>query len=358
MRRTKFKTVGWDLGGAHIKTAALDAYGNVIDLCQRKCPLWLGMDQFHQTMASCPAEYFEGGIEHALTMSGEMVDFFNNRQQGVDALLAAAFKYLSASNTYIFSDGLGLVKAEDRKTLSYKTIGSANWQASALICAHYLDSALLIDIGSTTADIVPVKNGVVDAVSGDHERLYRDHLVYTGVVRTPLMAVTQHIQFQGHKVPIMAEQFATMADVYFMTGELAADKSQYATADGETFSQSSCARRIARMIGRDLDDADMKVWKQTAFAVRESQLLRLLAAVHRQLVVFDSSSPACIIGAGVGRFLAKEIAVRLSLPYLDFAMLFPSRIANNSWNPADCACAVSVAGLLQQQSRAAKCQIL
>jgi len=43
----------------------------------------------------------------------------------------------------------------------------------------------------------------------DADRLACEELVYTGVVRTPLMALADRIPFGGQWIPAMAEHFAT-----------------------------------------------------------------------------------------------------------------------------------------------------
>jgi len=53
-----------------------------------------------------------------------------------------------------------------------------------------------------------------------------------------------------------------------------------------------------------------------------------------------------LIGAGVGRFLVKQIAMNLGRPYLDFSDLFPIPVIQSDMNAADCAPAAAVAYLV------------
>ena len=72
-----------------------------------------------------------------------------------------------------------------------------------------------IDAGTTTTDLVPLEGGAVAARGySDGERLAEGELVYTGVVRTPVMAVARTAPFDGRMQRIAAERFATMADVW------------------------------------------------------------------------------------------------------------------------------------------------
>ncbi len=198
-------------------------------------------------------------------------------------------------------------------------IASANWHASASLAARRCSDGLLIDIGTTTADLIPFRNGVV-ANSGytDAERLQTGELVYTGVVRTPVMAIAQDATFRGKKQRTAAERFATMGDVYRLTGELPEDADPYPTADQRGKSREESASRLARMLGMDGSDAAMSDWVALAnnFAGRQ---LALLEEAANQVLTAASVSPAVpIVGAGCGRFLALRLAEALGSPYLDF----------------------------------------
>src|SRR6476661_2268558 len=68
---------------------------------------------------------------------------------------------------------------------------AANWLALATFAGRCAPdgSALLVDIGSTTADLIPLRDGrPVPSARTDPERLKSGELVYTGVRRTPACA--------------------------------------------------------------------------------------------------------------------------------------------------------------------------
>ena len=68
---------------------------------------------------------------------------------------------------------------------------AANWLALATAAARFVADGrgLLIDIGSTTTDLIPLDQGKV-VVQGrtDTERLRTGELVYAGIRRTPICA--------------------------------------------------------------------------------------------------------------------------------------------------------------------------
>jgi (4-(4-[2-(gamma-L-glutamylamino)ethyl]phenoxymethyl)furan-2-yl)methanamine synthase len=189
-------------------------------------------------------------------------------------------------------------------------IASANWLASAQCVALQAPNALFVDVGSTTTDIIAIDDGkVVCAGITDAYRMANDSLVYTGVVRTPVMALAQKIDFEGSKVNVAAEYFATMADVYRLTCELTTDDAE--TADGKGKTQLESARRLARMIGHDVDTDDfnkslenkeMAKWIKLAFSCRSMQIQQIKTAMQKHL-----KPNMTIIGAGAGSFLVKQI---------------------------------------------------
>ena len=123
-------------------------------------------------------------------------------------------------------------------------IASANWLASAQFAARRCGDGVFVDMGSTTTDIVALRGDRVQAQGmSDAERLASNELVYTGIVRTPVMAVVQRVPFNGAMQRIAAEHFATMADVHRLRGHLDEAHDMAETADGAGKSPVDSARR-------------------------------------------------------------------------------------------------------------------
>jgi len=233
-----------------------------------------------------------------------------------------AFYYMSASEDCFLSNDAVAGQAQ--------LIASANWHASARLLAQYLPHALLIDIGSTTTDIIAVESGVVASPAyTDAARMQADELVYTGVVRTPVMALTQKLMLNHVETNVAAEYFATMADVYRLTRELPEAFDMAESADGAEKTASGSARRLARMVGYDREDMPMQVWRDLALDCRARQLKQVKIAASKKL-----KQGMTIVGAGAGQFLVKALAAELSYPYTDFAALLSSMVNNDSLHAA------------------------
>lgn len=333
--------IGWDLGGAHLKAARLDASGAVDRVFQVACPLWQGLDHLHAAIDAAITD-LGPAPRHAITMTGEMADLFPGRDAGVLELAAAMHRHLPGAALEFYAGDRGFV-AEAAVAAHTGAIASANWLASAALVAARLPAALFVDIGSTTTDIIAVVGGQVRAVGrDDYQRLVSGELVYSGVVRTAVMAVTDAVPFGRDRVPLMAEYFATMADAYRVLGELPDGADLHPTADGGPGDATASRRRLGRMIGRDLDSATEAEWRGLAAALRAAQLKRIRAAASRQVDRACLPADAPLVAAGVGRFLIRDLAQRLGRSCVEFGELVPASAALRG-RVADCAPAAAVA---------------
>lgn len=340
--------IGWDIGGAHVKAAVISA-GKIIAVYQQPCPLWKGLDQLQHAVNAIKQELTGGNSRHAITMTGELVDLFDNRDDGVKQIIQAMTELLPGSEILIFAGQAGFLKPSRIETGHYLSIASANWLASASFAAKQVNSGLFVDCGSTTTDILLLDNGQVQAEGyTDYQRLISQELIYTGIVRTAVMAVTQTAQDQGKKIGLMAEYFATMADVYRVTGELNDKHDQTDTADGAEKTVLASARRLSRMIGCDFYPDELPRWQQFAEDLRAQQIRQIQRGCEVRLSQHRLLQNRPLIGAGIGRFLVKQIALNLDRPYLDFSDLLPAVEIDSDMATADCAPAVAVAYLADQ----------
>lgn len=296
---------GWDIGGAHVKLALVES-GAVKETTQHPCPLWQGVEELRRALADARSRVSDTAT-HAVTLTGELVDLFPDRATGVHEILEVVRRELSA-DTRVYAGPAGLLSLDSASERPLD-VASANWHASAQLLALRGARGVLVDIGSTTTDIVPVSNGGVGHHHvGDHQRLISGELVYTGVVRTPVLGLTHHLKVRGIRVPLMAEMFATTADVYRLNGELPDDADPWPTADGGPRDEEGSARRLLRMVGLDLDIAHgIALARELAEQLRDVQL-RLLVQAFRQVA---SGLPGAVIAAGSGRFLVRAMAQEL-----------------------------------------------
>ncbi len=340
--------VGWDIGGAHLKAARVSG-GELFAVVQSPCPLWRGFDALDRAWRHSEAVLGAGvRTEHAVTMTGELADCFTNRREGVEKILGAVTRYLQKPFK-VYAGDSGFVDAGGAVQCAEQT-ASANWHATAAWLGRQLGAGVLVDIGSTTTDIVPfAPGGAVTPARSDHQRLCSGELVYTGVVRTPVMALAEVVSCGGKSLPLVAELFATAADVYRVLGRLPESADQYPACDGASKTLSASARRLARMFGCDGDDAG--AWTAPAQALAECQMRKIESAYYAVCDAGRVDAGASVVGAGVGWFLARDLARRTGHSYVDFGDLFGAVRADDARLAGDCASAVSLASLVAHACR-------
>lgn len=336
--------IGWDIGGAHLKVAIIN--NKIISHVQQlNCPLWKGIDELSACVGVVKKKVNFENYVHAITMTGELVDCFEDREQGVVSIISEMSNQLSPSLVQYYAGNEGFISSGQAIT-EHNKIASANWLASTHYVASKIENALFIDIGSTTTDIVEVRDHKV-SYSGytDEQRLIARELVYCGVVRTPIFAICKSAQVKGQQIPVINEYFANTADVYRLTDELAAHADLSETLDGCDKDVLGSAVRLARMFANDFKQGEIDVWKDVAKQIRTFQVQVIKDACRHQFMRKNVPLSTPIVGAGVGRFLVRDLAQQLGREYIDFEQLFETDSLNSEFGVGDCAPAASVACL-------------
>ncbi len=245
----------------------------------------------------------------AVTMTGELCDCFETRRQGVSFILKALAEAADQIPIRVWTTS-GFASPKEANSQPLKTASancqplktaSANWLALATFAGRYAPSgpAKVIDVGSTTTDLVPLLDGKpVPRGRTDSERLRCRELVYSGVQRTPICALL------GAKGA--AELFATTLDVYLLLGELPEDADDRNTADGRPATRDAARARLARMLGADSEIFSMTDALVLARDVFSRQLALLQNAIKDQTTVI-SRNPGAVVISGSGEFLARKV---------------------------------------------------
>jgi probable H4MPT-linked C1 transfer pathway protein len=341
-RSSSIDLLGWDIGGVHLKVAAMSG-GRIVAAAQAPYQIRRGLGVVSDALAELP-DWARSAPRHAVTMTAELSALFDDRPAGVAALAEWARTSLSG-RVSIYGGRAGFLEPGNAASHALD-IASANWHATAAFLATRQRDALLVDIGSTTTDVIPIVAGAVAAHGyTDGERLATAELVYTGAVRTPIMALADRLPFSGTDVTLVAEHFATIADVHRLAGGMPPEVDQQETADGRDKSLAASRARLARVLGRDAMDASDGAWDGLARHIAELQLRRLQDACARVLSRPDVATMPPLVGCGAGSFLAARLAARLGLAYRDFASFVPLAEEAGGFWLATCAPAVSVACL-------------
>ena len=337
-------TAGYDVGGAHLKVA-LAENGRTIAVRQIACPLWQGLGHLDASLAEAAA-IISRAESHAVTMTGELCELFPDRQTGVRQILA----YLSTELDADLRVYMGKRGFADTATAMAdpSSVGSMNFLASADLVARNLPDALLVDMGSTTTDIVPVRGGAVVARGlTDGERLATGELVYTGMTRTDVSVVAQRGIFRGRRQRLAAGGFANMGDVRRVLGTLPDDVDQHPTLDGRGKSLEESIARFARCFGCDAPDATLDDWRAAAGDIAGQQMREIRSAIEEVLQATALPANAPIVVAGIGANAIETIARNIGRRSLRFGTLAGAADDCREW-ATRCAPAVAVALLASE----------
>jgi probable H4MPT-linked C1 transfer pathway protein len=325
--------LGLDIGGANLKAATADRRAVSVPFA-----LWKQPDRLPTALADLVAEFPDAG-ELAVTTTGELCDCFETKREGVNAIIDAVEAVANGRAVRVWSTDGGFVGIDEARRNHLK-VAAANWHALATFAGRYVaddDDAVLVDIGSTTTDIIPLKNGVpVNNGRTDWERLANYELIYLGVRRTPVCALM--------RVRTCAELFATTQDVFVVLGFLPEDAENRDTADGRPLTRDYSLARIARMLGGDHETIAEAAILQFAATVKNIMLASIEHGLSSIYLERWKRLPRTVVAGGAGEFLVKTMLEAWSPKSPDRALAIERVVSlNTELGPAVSACAPAYA---------------
>jgi probable H4MPT-linked C1 transfer pathway protein len=333
--------VGWDVGGVNTKVAHV-AGGQVLAVRGRPYELQRAPDILVPLLRELAAEVgaAANGATHAVTMTAELSQMFRTKRDGVAFVLDAVTMAFPSSEVRVFAVD-GRFRTVDEARQMPLAVAAANWAATAHAVARHHPDTLLVDIGTTSTDIIPIVAGhVVSAGLTDPERLSSGELVYTGAVRTPVEAITSHVPLGQTVAGVSAEGFALAGDVHVWRGSLAPADYTSPTPDGRPATREFAGERLARVVCGDREMLDEAAVSSIAGALAAAQMQRVCDAIRRVIARHPSLRTAVV--TGLGAFIADAAARAAGLQVVPLAEELGDAAAR-------CAPAVSVALLLERE---------
>ena len=359
-------TIGIDIGGANLKAVFL-ADTDVGDSSKMfaaeraievSFPMWQKWKELPSAIGRLLLEIAEGEEigQVAVTMTGELADCFATKQEGVafiaDAVdqavnqvfnRTAKAKAIAKPPAFYMTDGNWC--NADCAELNWQRVAASNWHAMASFAARLLpnQTGLMIDVGSTTTDLIPVVDGwPCSRGLTDLTRLQHGELIYAGIGRTPICGLIQEINVPAGRLPLAREMFATVDDALIWRGLGVEDTQCCDTADGRPRTRVDAGRRLAKMLCSDSDEAGVLVDAIAEATCRRIETL-IVEGVERQVEATPVCGDAFLI-VGAGDQLVTGI-VRSKFPQAQCIRL--SEIASRAGSV--CGPALAVAVLLQER---------
>lgn len=290
-----------DIGGANIKVADGLGFAQSYNFAMWKQSSRL-TQQIRTAISEAPL------ADHlAVTMTGELADCFASKTAGVRFILEAVNEAADHRHTRVYLVDGRMVSPQVAATVPLLAAAS-NWHALARFAGRFTSAgpALLIDIGSTTCDVIPLVDGEPAATGmTDTQRLLASELVYTGVERSPICAVISHTPYRGATCPLVQELFATMHDAYLILDKAPEEPANMQTADGRAATKDHARARLGRLIAADELEFNHDDAIALATCAADAQIARLATAINQVCARLPSPLQLVIV-SGHGEFLARE----------------------------------------------------
>jgi hypothetical protein len=242
---------------------------------------------------------------------------FRLKRDGVTFVLDAICSVFGPDRVSVYGvDGSFLTPDEARR--QPLVVAAANWSATARLVARARRDVILLDIGTTTTDIIPIRDGQEMALGRtDPARLASGELVYTGALRSPAESLATHVPFRGTRAGVSAEGFALAGDVHLWRGNLAPCDYTVPTPDGRPATREFAGERLARVVCADREMLDENDISMIANALAEAQVARVADALWRVALRHPTLRTAVV--TGLGAFIGAAAARRVGLDVVPLA---------------------------------------
>ncbi len=300
--------LGIDIGGANLKVADGRGYAN-----SQPFALWRQhhalAEQLRLLIAQAPH-----ADRLAVTMTGELADCFETKSEGVRFILDAVQQAAEERPIRVYLT-TGELVTPGRASQHPEQVAAANWHALGAYTASLVPEGfgLVIDVGSTTTDIIPVLDGRLAArATDDTGRLVAGESWFTSASSgTPVCALLERVPYRAGTCPIANELFATSLDAFLILGDLPEDPTSTCTADGRLATRPFAGARLSRMICADSDSLDQGDLVAIAQTVADAGLGLLRAGIER-VIAEMGRTPEVVVAAGTGEFLVRRAISQLA----------------------------------------------
>jgi len=305
------KVLGLDVGGVHIKHSLVRVGKKTGFKARETIPFEIfgGKDRLTPLLETIRRRHNPDCV--SLTMTGELSDVFRNRRDGVRWIAKAVHKAMANLEIRVVDVDGRLVSYHDAMDTPER-VASANWAATAGWVSMGVKDGIVLDVGSTTTDILPIRNHKPCARGkSDIDRLKNGELMYTGCLRTNASFVAPVVRLGGKRVSTCPEHFAIIGDAHLFLGELKPKQYTTSTPDGRGKTKSAAAARLARLVLSEPDELGFERVESIARQVVDVQVDNLAKAVKRIAGRFKAADRIPVILVGPGRLYLDRLKTRI-----------------------------------------------
>ena len=324
-----------DIGGANTKAVSLKIIDGLLYLDSAYStyfPIWAkGKDNLGNQLKTCINSLSSPADLVAITMTAELSDVYNDKQAGVLHILNSVGKAFKDVETLFLTNENNLVSPEQVYSDPLKVAG-ANWVATAWLASKIIKNCIVVDVGSTTTDIIPIVNHqIVAKGKNDLERLQLGELIYTGALRTNLATLVNKVLINNISTRVSSELFSTTGDIHLILGNISSSDYNIDTSDGRGKSLDESYSRLARLVCSDLETINQKTLKNLAEFIYQKQISLIASGINQIINSISNNSDETypVLSLGFGKkFLGSSAASKLDLNvlYLENLLNLPSNV--------------------------------
>ncbi len=318
----EISNIGIDIGGAHLKIVGLNNNDQVIYVKYTSCKIWENIENLNKEFEQINQIVGRSAL-CAITMTAELCDNFTSRQQGAEKLikkceLLKIDKYFYINSSKIFS-----------KNPKFSELISMNWHSIGRYLEKKIKSCVAIDFGSTSTDILCIKNHkLLNKFYDDYSRLNNNELIYTGLTRTPLFGVSNSIKINKTNMNIIPEYFSDMSDIYRILQKLDSSYDIDKTADGRSKSLYSSLKRVSRSFGFDYKKENLGKLLEISNQLKEIQLTKIFATCLKNIQEYSLTNEPIIV-SGIGQNILSDFLSKKGIYTVKFQDFLKKSKLNN-----------------------------
>ncbi|HNS25189.1 MAG: hydantoinase/oxoprolinase family protein [Euryarchaeota archaeon] len=304
------KIAGLDIGGATTDLAVVEFSASAdiknVRVDNEYLPIWMEKENLGNVIKNMLGSDFHDLDAIGVSMTAELADAYATKKEGVLDIVKRIRELTSIPMGFVGQNGIMGHHEVLEKPLD---VAAANWIATVPLAAMISPDCILIDTGSTTTDIIPIRDGQECAQGrSDLERLATGELVYTGLLRTNVATLVDRMPLRDIWVRVASELFAITADIHIILGNIEEREYSCPTPDGSGESRTECMQRMARVVCSDLDVLAEEEVEGLASYVYQKQLERITEAL---LEVAESNDLEEVVVTGLGMDLVGREAANL-----------------------------------------------
>ena len=338
--------IGWDIGGANTKYCILN--NNTVNCKIKFCELWKTTKEIKKFISETHKKFSNKyKIINAISMSGEMCDIFPSREIGVKKILS--FFNNQKSDSYVFLKNKKFIKMN--RNISPDLVASMNWLAVAMYLRGFNKNTIGIDLGSTTTDIILIKNNkIINKRKNDFTGLTLSELIYTGCLRTPISAIVNKVKIRNKLYNVIPENFASMADIYSILSIIPSKYNYINSSDNRPKTCYYSMKRLARIFGFDYSKSKKHILLSLSKKIMSIHLNQINSIINYHIKdKYSTIKDLKIIGIGVGRELVRRICKQNKWDYRDFMNYIDIKKIKGITNVSDIAPAFALSHLIKNE---------